>query len=585
MHRSCGEKPHHLKIRYKLTGVVLMISLIMLTASAFSSALPGSAYDEQLVRKGQQLSALFEDLIRTELGDLENITYRILGDDILQENLSCLKDLQYGSSPWTMANRKISERVGNIAIWFDNAVSLQIKTPEGVSFQQYLTMSRTTDDLTYERMEKAMEAQGSCVWETDYHETLPRLFLLREIRETDQLFLRPLAVVLIEIDVPRMIQRHLNTMKQLGVEVDCAVFDDDHLLYSSGSTLIGDTLPEKTEQIIRNRNGSWLKLMFEGKLGLKYVTLINYTDIRDHVFAARMLSALCCALVGIIGVFVSVWMIRHILSGLEDLADRFHHFAVTQKADRMEEDPFTARKDEIGELHRHFLRTAAEYETISRQKLDQQQALQEKQFRQIRAQVRPHFLMNTLQSIYCLAEAHGETDIACMTEALGSMFKSSLNDQRDIISLREDLDMVEDYMSIQRLRYGSQLDFQVDIPEELKETEIASMTLQPLVENSVHHALEEMNDTCVIRVQAERENGDVLISVIDNGKGMDEHIIEKLENGSVIPDGLGIGMRNIHHRLRYAFGEQSGLEVHSAPGKTAVTVRVPAREKGKETEK
>lgn len=131
MHRSCGGKPHHLKIRYKLTGVVLMISLIMLAASAFSPALPGSAYDEQLVRKGQQLSALFEDLIRTELGDLESITYRILGDDILQENLSNLKDLPYGSAPWTMANRKISERVGNIAIWFDNAVSLQIKTPEG----------------------------------------------------------------------------------------------------------------------------------------------------------------------------------------------------------------------------------------------------------------------------------------------------------------------------------------------------------------------------------------------------------------------------------------------------------------------
>ena len=115
----------------------------------------------------------------------------------------------------------------------------------------------------------------------------------------------------------------------------------------------------------------------------------------------------------------------------------------------------------------------------------------------------------------------------------------------------------------------------MEVDENILHNRIPAMTLQPLVENAVHHALEEMLDTCVIRISGGREEAGVTLSVEDNGPGMDEDILNKLESGEKAPEGLGIGMRNIHRRVQYAFGERFGLRVQSRPGWTRVSVLLP----------
>lgn len=104
---------------------------------------------------------------------------------------------------------------------------------------------------------------------------------------------------------------------------------------------------------------------------------------------------------------------------------------------------------------------------------------------------------------------------------------------------------------------------------------IPAMTIQPLVENAVHYAAEEMLETCVICIRGSAAGDGVDIVVEDNGSGMDEDILSKLETGEVRPEGLGIGMRNIHKRIQYAFSDQCGLRVKCVDGRTQVIIHLP----------
>lgn len=154
----------------------------------------------------------------------------------------------------------------------------------------------------------------------------------------------------------------------------------------------------------------------------------------------------------------------------------------------MQKSPYLNRGDEIGKLHRHFDRMTNEYHQMMERNQEQQRNLQEKQIQQLRAQVRPHFLNNTLESIYCLAKQEGNERIAVMTHALGKMLRASLNDKRDMVTVREDLDITREYLKIQQIRYGERMNVDIQIDDGLLTTMIPAMTIQPLVENAVHQS-------------------------------------------------------------------------------------------------
>ena len=162
-----------------------------------------------------------------------------------------------------------------------------------------------------------------------------------------------------------------------------------------------------------------------------------------------------------------------------------------------------------------------------------------------------------------------------MTDALGKMLRASLSDKRDIVTVAEDLQFTREYLRIQLIRYGDRLRVEYDVGDAFLSCRIPAMTLQPLVENAVHHAAEEMLDTCVIRIGACAVQGGVDVSVEDNGPGIDEDILSKLESGEIRPEGLGIGLRNIHRRVQYAFGPDYGLRVKNERGRTRVIVHLP----------
>lgn len=564
----------NLRLRTKFL-LILLIAMGLVGASAFATLrIPYAAYDDQLYKSSVQMITIFANRVQAELEDIEELSYRILADNVLQENLSVMKEKPSGAMTWIRARQAVAERMSYFSIWFTSAVTLQLKTAGGMTFNQAFGHASTADELTEERVVYASGRNGREVWLAEAGEPA-RLFLLREIREIKDFTLDPLATMLIEMDLNGLVEKHRAGMAQLGSPLSCAIYSGDTCLYASDAQVDSLAAGEDGYVYMRMDGQDVLCVRYTAPNGWRYVTLVDYSAINATIRSAARLTMGVLVAAILLSLFVSAWLISSIIRHLKILVDKFDAFAASGVPVPEERSPYLDRRDEIGKLHRHFDKMTRDYDRITRDNSEKQRTLQEKQMQQLRAQVRPHFLYNTLESIYCLAQSAEDERIATMTDALGKMLRASLSDKRDIVTVAEDLQFTREYLRIQLIRYGDRLRVEYDVGDAFLSSRIPAMTLQPLVENAVHHAAEEMLDTCVIRIGACAVQGGVDVSVEDNGPGIDEDILSKLESGEIRPEGLGIGLRNIHRRVQYAFGPDYGLRVKNERGRTRVIVHLP----------
>lgn len=563
----------HLRAKFLLIMVVSTALIGVATIAALQ--IPLYTYDRQLYQSSSQMILLFAEQMRDKLEDYEDISYRILTDNALQENLSLMKDKSPGTLEWINARMRVANQVAYYSLWFDNTVSFQLKTVQGNFYSHFFELSAGADELTEERIQAAMNHQGRYVWLTEDGER-PRLFLVREIREMRGVELETLAWILIEVDFPAVVEQCILGMEQMGVEPRCAVYNEGICLYASDDgirELGAEGEDGYTYMVLDGHNV--LCVRYTAGNGMKYVTLVDYDGVRATTLAAVGIAVLCTLVAMLVVSLVSTGLINSVLVHLQVLLQKFDDFAISGQPISAQNSPYQDRLDEIGDLHRAFDWMTREWNRVNDEKEEQQRLLQEKQIQQLRAQVRPHFLYNTLESIYCLAQNSGDQRIAVMTGALGKLLRTSLSDRRDVITIAEDLQFTRNYLDIQQIRYGERLKVECSVPEPFLACRIPAMTIQPLVENAIHHAAEKMMDTCLIHISAAAVEDGIELIVEDNGPGTDEDILAKLESGAVQPEGLGIGMRNIHKRIRHTFSDAYGLRVRSEEGRTQIIVHLP----------
>jgi two-component system sensor histidine kinase YesM len=221
----------------------------------------------------------------------------------------------------------------------------------------------------------------------------------------------------------------------------------------------------------------------------------------------------------------------------------------------------------------------------NRKKGEQQRLLE---LRALQAQINPHFLYNTLDSIIWMVEL-GENERAIdVTSNLARFFRLGISKGSEIITIRTEIEYLETYLSIQKTRYQSKLDYEVAFQPELYGFRILKLLVQPLVENAIYHGIKNKESPGIVRVTGEREGDGMLIRVFDDGVGMDEGRLEALrrriadpshyepEEESGPPSFGGVGVRNVQERIRLYFGSEYGLSFESAPGLgTSALVRIP----------
>ncbi len=196
----------------------------------------------------------------------------------------------------------------------------------------------------------------------------------------------------------------------------------------------------------------------------------------------------------------------------------------------------------------------------------EQAAMKEKmRFDALMAQINPHFLYNTLNSIKWISTINGNTLAAEMIGRLGKILHYSFGKQDDFVEIKEELQFLEDYVALMQIRYGNNIAYDVQVPEELLSCRILRFCLQPIVENAIMHGNFSYSQGKIL-VSAERCKNNLILSVIDNGEGMTQEVAEnildkKIENSN----STGIGIWNIQQRINLLFGEKYGLKITSKP--------------------
>ena len=197
----------------------------------------------------------------------------------------------------------------------------------------------------------------------------------------------------------------------------------------------------------------------------------------------------------------------------------------------------------------------------------------------LQSQVNPHFLYNTLDSVHWMAVIQKNPGIANMTRSLVNLLKNIAKGTQDKITLREEIDLLEDYIAIQSIRYLETFEFCNEVPPDLLQYRIIKLTLQPLVENAIFHGIEPTGKFGTITLSGHVEGDDLVLTVTDSGAGMTEKELASLFTDSATKNKSslnGIGVSNVHTRLKLVYGKQYGLSAESELSKfTRISVRIP----------
>ena len=201
----------------------------------------------------------------------------------------------------------------------------------------------------------------------------------------------------------------------------------------------------------------------------------------------------------------------------------------------------------------------------------------------LQSQINPHFLYNTLDSVVWMTE-NGRTDEAIlMVTSLARFFRISLSRGSNIIAIADELEHARHYLTIQKMRYKNKFSAVIAAEDGVEGLYTIKLIVQPILENAIYHGMAYADGDGEITVRARRDGGDVVIEVADNGPGMPEETVERLLDQSYAAapgtKGSGIGLRNVHQRIRLTFGEEYGLAIHSEPDAgTTVCIRLPVLE-------
>ena len=210
--------------------------------------------------------------------------------------------------------------------------------------------------------------------------------------------------------------------------------------------------------------------------------------------------------------------------------------------------------------------------------------LRKTELKALQAQINPHFLYNTLDSIQWMCEQDNSKEAVEMVGALAKLFRISISHGNEFITIRDELRHAESYLIIQSYRYKNQFTYSFDVDESLLEYMCNKITIQPFIENAIYHGLDRMVDEGEIRICVHGDGKDIVITVSDNGLGMTKEQCETILKKDR-SDSKGIGVKNVNDRLKIYFGDEYGISIDSELDVgTTVTIRIPKIEKGRENE-
>ena len=340
-------------------------------------------------------------------------------------------------------------------------------------------------------------------------------------------------------------------------------------------SIVGEGNYEENMKILDTDIYNLTTLVESGIQDYIYLETSNFDAIEQKLNEQKEYTISICILTTIVvillAMFLTIYAGRSVTVPIRKLCD------VTSK---VAEGDFTIKtkvmaEDEIAVLTRNFNDMTKEIGILIEDMKKQQENLHIIEMQLLQAQINPHFLYNTLDTIVWLAEAKQTEEVVAMVTYLSDFFRTTLSKGKDFITVEEEKLHIESYLKIQHFRYQDTMDYEIAIEEGLYHYTIPKLMLQPLIENAICHGIRNKRGKGHIQITGEKDDGEIVFRVIDNGCGMSEEELAKLRSSIENNDNYsakdgGFGIVNVNQRIHAYYGEQYGVFFESEEGEGTI---------------
>lgn len=450
--------------------------------------------------------------------------------------------------------------------------------------------------VPYEKMKAvALEAGGEAVWFLDMDEQgeVKNLYITRSIYDISNYEEIGLMAILIRKEALEGVYGDLSTEFMQSIAI---VSDAGEWIIGSGERT--RRLQETYEELdFKGENHS---VDEERRILLSFKELenpnwrilaeISVDKLNEDLYAFRTYFMIIIAATLLILSVLSIFFAMDILTPIKRLVQGMK----TMQESKTHDEIIIDRQDELGYLSQCFNDMSREIDILVNRVYKEQLTRKEAEIKTLQAQINPHFLFNTLESINWMARLNNVDEISEMVTALSALMEAGIGKGGPLVTIKEEIDFVDSYILIMKNRYGERLDFNKSIDSSLLGIKVPKLLLQPLVENAIYHGVDKFRKQGKIYLIIRKIDQRVEIEVLDNGQGMTEENIRELNknlnegNDAYLfseNSGMGIGLKNVNRRIKLFYGVEYGVRVESIYEeymKVVVTIPLVGIQKGVE---
>ena len=315
-----------------------------------------------------------------------------------------------------------------------------------------------------------------------------------------------------------------------------------------------------------------------GYTGWKLVGVIKGTGISLNMLKTRLFIVFVILLIIFIVILINSYISFRVTNTIRELEKSVKAL----EEGNLDADIYMGGSYEVQHLGKSVQDMKFRIKGLMQDIVSEHEEKRKSEFDSLQAQINPHFLYNTLDIIVWQIENEKQSEAVHTVTALARFFRLSLGKGKNIVTVRDEIDHVKNYLMIQHMRFKNKFDYEFDIAEDVLELPSLKLMLQPLVENAIYHGMEFMDGDGLITLKAWREEDELYLSVADNGLGMTEDKVEMILTGKSTSGngrGSGIGVKNVNERIKLYFGEAYGLTIDSEPDEgTTVIIHLPAKD-------
>lgn len=588
----------HLSIRQKIISYVYMVisPILILITTIISAATFRDTKSQQIEADSNVVKSLDRSVsvIQTELSDLS--VYICINSDIEAiltsgepERLNENSRLWYSAAPMKIIQDIISLKgyIKTMAIYPENGVDPYLRCLDSSVQLSDIEAVRRTDSY-----KEAVENRGNIIWRrenrgsSDIYMTnyTDKIVMYREIFDTAKKEKRGYLVIGINADKYTDLCKNAIQQENEGIVILSSdgneltrygMVDEEVISYISSTEYLSEDYRKRA--VCFEYGAYYVFCSQQQKKGVIACKMVPKSNVNKQVYSIVLTPVLILT-----GMLVGLWPLLRFISNI--ISSPLQRLCVAMK--QFQDGDFNQQVevisgDEIGEVTACFNQMVLSIkELIDRNYV---MALKEKESEllALQAQINPHFLYNTLDSLYWRAQEYENEELAEDILVLSQLFRLVLGQGKGIIPVRMEKDLIANYLHIQKMRFSRRLSYEIKMEEDILEDMIPKLILQPFVENAIVHGFENSETGGYVEVSGKSEDGYLIFTIRDNGVGMTQEQIDAIWNveDSERYSGQRIGryaMKNVKERLELKYKKDFELRVESSVGvRTAVTIRIP----------